>query len=100
MQKSDLTLAYITNVRPFYLCFALVNTAVLFLSIPQISSLLITVRKTPQGRPIAKPLQPQSYFETYNDVYAALIEYSKNPYGLESNKRDLTWLTKELQKIQ
>lgn len=46
---------------------------------------LITVGKTPQGRPIAKPLQPQSYFETYNDAYAALVEYNKNPYSLESN---------------
>lgn len=46
---------------------------------------LVTVDKTQEGRPICKPLQPQSYFETYNDAYLALIEYNKNPYSLESS---------------
>ena len=44
---------------------------------------MITVGKTPAGRPICKPLKPESYFPTYNDAYAALVEYNKNPYDLE-----------------
>lgn len=43
---------------------------------------MITVGKTPEGRPICKPLKPESYFATYNDAYAALVEYNKNPYDL------------------
>lgn len=43
---------------------------------------MVTAGKTPTGRPIAKPLQPESYFETYNDAYAALVEYNRNPYDL------------------
>lgn len=35
------------------------------------------------GRPIIKPLRPEAYFETYNDAYAALVEYHRNPYRLE-----------------
>lgn len=44
---------------------------------------MVTVGKTEEGRPICKPLKPDSYFETYNDAYAALVEYNKNPYDLE-----------------
>ena len=44
---------------------------------------MITVGKTPEGRPICKPLKPESYFATYNDAYAALEEYNKNPYDLQ-----------------
>lgn len=44
---------------------------------------MVTVGKTSTGRPICKPLKPQAYFETYNDAYAALVEYNKNPYDLE-----------------
>lgn len=44
---------------------------------------MATVGKTPTGRPICKPLKPESYFPTYNDAYAALVEYNKNPYDLE-----------------
>lgn len=44
---------------------------------------MVTVGKTPEGRPICKPLKPESYFATYNDAYAALVEYNKNPYDLE-----------------
>lgn len=44
---------------------------------------MVTVGKTSTGRPICKPLKPDSYFETYNDAYMALIEYNKNPYDLE-----------------
>ena len=43
---------------------------------------MVTVSKTPEGRPICKPLKPEAYFETYNDAYAALVEYNRNPYDL------------------
>lgn len=43
---------------------------------------MITVGKTPNGRSISQPLRPQAYFESYNDAYAALLEYHKNPYDL------------------
>lgn len=36
------------------------------------------------GRPIVKPLKPNAYFETYNDAYAALVEYNRNPYDLSA----------------
>lgn len=44
---------------------------------------MVTVSKNEFGRPICKPLKPESFFETYNDAYAALVEYNKNPYDLE-----------------
>ena len=44
---------------------------------------MVTVGKTPEGKPICRPLKPESYFLTYNDAYAALVEYNKNPYDLE-----------------
>lgn len=44
---------------------------------------MVTVGKTSTGRPISKPLKPESYFSTYNDAYAALVEYNKNPYDLD-----------------
>lgn len=44
---------------------------------------MVTVGKTPEGRPISKPLKPESYFETYNDAYTALAEYNRNPYDLK-----------------
>lgn len=44
---------------------------------------MVTVGKTESGRPICKPLKPESYFPTYNDAYAALVEYNRNPYDLE-----------------
>ena len=44
---------------------------------------MVTVGKTPTGRPICKPLKPESYFPTYNDAYMALVEYNKNPYDLD-----------------
>lgn len=43
---------------------------------------MVTVGKTPEGRFIQKPLKPESHFETYNDAYAALVAYHKNPYDL------------------
>ncbi|GHV47350.1 hypothetical protein FACS189499_04700 [Clostridia bacterium] len=44
---------------------------------------MVTVGKNPNGRPVCKPLKPESYFLTYNDAYTALVEYNKNPYDLE-----------------
>lgn len=44
---------------------------------------MVTVGKTTEGKPICKPLKPESYFPTYNDAYSALVEYNKNPYDLE-----------------
>jgi len=34
---------------------------------------MVTVGKTSIGRPICKPLKPDSFFSTYNDAYAALV---------------------------
>ena len=44
---------------------------------------MVTIGKTSTGRPICKPLKPESFFATYNDAYAALVEYNKNPYDLD-----------------
>lgn len=46
---------------------------------------MVTVGKTPEGRPISKILKPNGYFASYNDAYAALIEYNKNPYDLSAD---------------
>lgn len=43
---------------------------------------MVTVGKDENGRPVCKPLRPESYFATYNDAYEALVEYNKNPYDL------------------
>ena len=43
----------------------------------------VCVGRNPVGRPILKSLKPKAYFPTYNDAYAALVEYNKNPYDLE-----------------
>ena len=43
---------------------------------------MVTVGKTEEEKPICKLLKPQSYFKTYNDAYAALVEYNKSPYDL------------------
>ena len=65
---------------------------------------MVTVGKTPTGRPISKLLKPDAYFETYNDAYAALVEYNKNPYDLEP---DITlkelyekWLPKKIDELK
>lgn len=44
---------------------------------------MVTVGKTETGRPICKLLKPQSYFETYNDAYVALLNYNRNPYDVD-----------------
>lgn len=46
---------------------------------------MVTIGKTEDGKPICKPLKPDSYFETYNDAYKALLEYNKNPYDISSD---------------
>ena len=46
---------------------------------------MVTVGKTSTGQPIGKPLKPVSYFSTYNEAYAALVEYNKNPYDLDED---------------
>lgn len=45
----------------------------------------VCVGKTHLGKPILKPLKPQSMFSTYNDAYQALVDYNKNPYDLDSS---------------
>lgn len=45
---------------------------------------MVTVGKNSKGRPIVKPLKPQSHFPTYNDAYMALVEYNRNPYDLDN----------------
>lgn len=45
---------------------------------------MVTVGKDEYGRPIAKPLRPDSYFETYNEAYMALVEYNRNPFDLRN----------------
>ena len=43
---------------------------------------MVTVGKTPDGKLIKKLLKPDAYFATYNEAYAALVEYNKAPYEL------------------
>lgn len=46
---------------------------------------MITVGKTDVGRPICKLLEPEAYFETYNEAYAALVEYNRSPYDISDS---------------
>lgn len=46
---------------------------------------MITVGTSSNGRPLQKPLKPKAYFATYNEAYAALVEYNKNPYDLNDD---------------
>ena len=41
---------------------------------------MVSVGKKANGRPDCKIL---AYYETYNDAYAALVEYNRNPYDLD-----------------
>ena len=45
---------------------------------------MIPAGKTATGRFVCRLLKPQSYFPTYNDAYAALVEYNRNPYDLDA----------------
>ena len=46
---------------------------------------MVSVGKRADGRPIVRPLKPQSYFATYNEAYEALVEYNRNPYDLDKD---------------
>ena len=46
---------------------------------------MVTVGKDENGKPIGKLLKPVSYFPTYNDAYAALLEYNKHPCDLDTS---------------
>lgn len=46
---------------------------------------LVTIGKTAEGRPICKLLQPQAYFETYNEAYTALLKFNKNPFEISDS---------------
>lgn len=48
---------------------------------------MITIGKDDSGRPICRTLKPKGYFATYNEAYAALVEYNKNPYDLDATIR-------------
>ena len=43
---------------------------------------MVTVGKSPTGRPICKLLKPKAYFPTYTAAYSALVKYNQNPYDL------------------
>lgn len=45
----------------------------------------VTVGKTADNRPIQRSLKPTSSFETYEDAYAALMDYHQNPYDIRSD---------------
>lgn len=64
----------------------------------------VPVGRTDTGKIIQKSLKPQSFFPTYQDAYAALVEYNKNPYDLEP---DITvkelyekWTDEYFEKVQ
>ena len=46
---------------------------------------MISDGKDENGKPIGKLLKPNAYFATYNEAYAALIEYNKNPYEISKD---------------
>ena len=46
---------------------------------------MVTDGKDENGRPIGKLLKPDAYFKTYNEAYAALVEYNKNPFDLSKD---------------
>ena len=50
---------------------------------------MVTVGKDKNGKPICKPLKPESYFPTYNDAYTALVEFNKNPYHSQGTVRQM-----------
>ena len=62
---------------------------------------MVSIGKKSNGRPNSKIL---AYFETYNDAYAALVEYNRNPYDLDvaMTVQELykKWSAKYFEKIQ
>lgn len=65
---------------------------------------MVTVGKTKEGKPICKLLKPEAYFETYNDAYAALVEYNKRPYdiakGITMNELFERWSKQHFEKLK
>ncbi len=63
----------------------------------------VTVGKTPEGRPVCRMLKPEAYFATYNEAYAALVEYNRNPYDLDQfismNELYEKWSSQYFEKI-
>ena len=45
----------------------------------------VCVGRDELGNFILKSLKPKSYFPTYNDAYAALVDYNRNPYDLDDD---------------
>ena len=45
----------------------------------------VCVGRNELGKPILKPLKPRATFPTYNEAYAALVEYNRNPYDLDDD---------------
>lgn len=43
---------------------------------------MVTVGFDGNGKPVCKTLKPKGYFPTYNEAYAALVEYHRSPYDL------------------
>ncbi len=41
---------------------------------------MISAGRDENGRPVSRVLKPQGYFPTYNDAYAALLAYNRNPH--------------------
>lgn len=65
---------------------------------------MVTVGKTSEGKPISKLLKPESYFKSYNEAYAALLEYNRNPYDLDKDSMTIQqlydkWTDQYFQKI-
>lgn len=46
---------------------------------------MVTIGKDSTGRPIGRLLKPNAYFETYNEAYAALVEYNRDPFDLTND---------------
>lgn len=41
---------------------------------------MVTVGTDESGRPICRTLKPKGYFKTYNEAYAALVEYNRTTF--------------------
>lgn len=46
---------------------------------------MVPVGKTNEGKVIARPLRPVSYFKTYHEAYEALTKYNAHPFDLSNN---------------
>lgn len=61
---------------------------------------MVTVGTNEHGRPICKLLRPEAYFKTYNEAYAALVEYNKSPFDFEKDYTMQDLYTKWFAKYQ